>query len=329
MGDDPGARRMQAAAAIALASHALMLAMVAITRPTRLVTSSPSRDRDEVIIPIDVIEETSPPPAPAVTSVRSSAIRARPAARARATTVPRVASSEDGPIPPRLDAASEAAIEGTPGGDGANASGEGKGSAAGSGDANGTGSATAARDSLPPPLAPRAMPVPRGVFDDKSAQDSKRAISASSAVTASVIGAAETKAPQHGRGTIRIEISAGGEVTSVTSTSPSWDAVARAIAKSLAGRKLRVPAGKGVVVTFAVEADATKASNYLKGDPRVLVPCGTVDRDSVGRLDVPQPNVTCVYPGVGPRLRADVSIKLLGERNNSCTPLDGGCATIP
>jgi hypothetical protein len=150
------------------------------------------------------------------------------------------------------------------------------------------------------------------VFGAASPEAQKSVVSVASAVTGSVFAAAEKGAPQKGTGTLSIEVDADGRVTGVTASSPTWARVASEIQVSLAGRKLRVPSGaKGVRVTYAVDADTSRTSNFLKGDPRVLVPCGTKGTDDVGRVDH-QANMTCYSPGV--RLRFDVSIRLLGER---------------
>lgn len=308
--EDRGARRLNVAALIALASHALVLTIVALTRPAPKPASAVPSDEEIVAIDAVVDEPARKEEARGDTEGSSVGVReeaARPeAARARRRRGPVVAKAVGGER------------EGEEGGGEGDAEGAGEGKASGSGDGAGAEAkqdapAAATRsDTLPAPLVPRVNPAPSAVFDVQPVEQGRAAaVSLGSAIQASVTGGAEAKAPQHGHGEIRVEVGADGAVLGVTATSPSWGDAARAIAQRLVGRKLRVPEGaKSVTVTYKVDADATNPKNYLQGDPRVLVPCGTIDKDTAGRMDW-QPNVMCAAPGV--RLRFDVSIKLIGE----------------
>ena len=111
------------------------------------------------------------------------------------------------------------------------------------------------------PLSPRPRELPGQALADPLAERARRAgLTAGAQVMSTVEAAAYSKTPRNGRGTIRIVIDDDGSVSAVSSTSPSWEPVAREIASSLQGRKLRVPARAHglVVVTFAVHALTTR-----------------------------------------------------------------------
>jgi hypothetical protein len=106
------------------------------------------------------------------------------------------------------------------------------------------------------PLVPRPREAPReALVQPLAALEKAAGTTAGAHVMAAVQTAGYAKMPRSGRGTIKIIIEEDGHVSRVTSTSPSWENVARSIHTSVQGRRFPVPKGaRGVTITIAVRA---------------------------------------------------------------------------
>ncbi|APR77615.1 Hypothetical protein A7982_02962 [Minicystis rosea] len=292
--------------AVAVALHLLVLGSLRLARPP--LPSTPSAMRAETTIDL-AIDPPSDPPASIEAPRASVSTEASPATVARATSPrsvarkPSAAPQVDGPGQGAVPSAAGPVAAAEVGGDHA---------APSAGDVSASPAAKGAKgDALPPPLVPRAVHAPRGVFDALTApHEASPASGAAPQLIGLARSVADASAPQRGHGTVRIDIDEGGNVTRVSATSPSWEAYARALQAKLAGRRLRVaPGAHGAVVKLAVDADVTAVPRMLTGEAKAM-PCRPMDRDQAGRSDA-IPNVGCndltaLLPI--PRHRVNVSI---------------------
>jgi hypothetical protein len=168
---------------------------------------------------------------------------------------------------------------------------------------------------IPPPLVPRATPVPSGVLGPQvDARGNTSAASGSALIISTVRDIANQDVPRNGYGTIRIEVDSAGTVTRVTTTVPSWDKALRSIQASLTGRRVRVPSSaRGLVITLAVDAETTSVPRVLTGETKAA-PCSKIEKDQAGRLGgLPDPGCVDVM-ALLPILRRRISVKLLSEQ---------------
>lgn len=316
MKGERAAARIAITTVVAAASHALALIGVFFTRPSHLSGSLADPADALALVPVTLespVEPTtpradaplaSPHPAPVEPDGRVKALdKRREGSRAPSLTREPASStvSENGLAAGPTEGGSEPGLSAA--------------SSSPSPPSPSPPSASVTPDLLPPPLAPRAMRAPSAVFGDQI--DPLRAAPSSSAgaqLLGSIRALANQGAPQNGRGVIRIEVDATGAVTGVTSSSPSWEKVARSLAASLVNRRVRVPSGKrGLVITYAVDADVTTVPPAITGEVKAT-PCKLEQTNDVGRYGrLPDPGCIDVL-ALLPIPRHRVTVKLLGEQ---------------
>jgi hypothetical protein len=295
---------MASTTVIAVASHALALLGLALTRPPQPLDPVSVHAPDLVPVTLEATHEPGPVRANASPEPSPTA-RVEPHVRARAPHRERARSRDPQPI-------EEPAAPAGAGGELAAASTQDLGSDPISSPAP---PASAPADALPPPLVPRPIRAPAAVFGARiDARDGVSPSSGGAQILGAVRAVADKGAPRNGHGTIRVEVDATGAVTRVTSSSPSWGKVARSIQAALAGRRIRVPSGgRGLAITVAVDADVTNVPPLITGEAKAA-PCSRVETDQVGRLGrLPDPG--CVdWLALLPLTRHRVSVKLVGEQ---------------
>lgn len=98
-------------------------------------------------------------------------------------------------------------------------------------------------------------------------RDAELGLGASGRIVATVHRIALDQAPRDGRGIVRVFIDENGEVSRVTSTSPSWEGAAMAIGRELSGRQFALPTGaRNMTLSFDVIARTTQVPAILTGE---------------------------------------------------------------
>jgi len=295
----PG-QRMRVTATTAVVLHALALAFAATEK-----APPPSADPAAVELdPIEIVEAPTPlralPVEPAVAPVATTGAPS-PVARPRVAAHARAPGASSGGAAAAEASSSE---EAAPGGTGLTLSPE-------------TSAASApAPDALPPPLLPRAVSAPWSVLEGPlAARSAGLGLSTSSQVTATVQRVAQSEAaPANGHGMVRITVEEDGTVSGVTTTSPSWAALARALRAALAGRRFRAPGRHGAVLSYAVDAVLTRAPALLTGEKRATASPDGVGSQQGGMSVDKAPQMAVIdYQALLPVLRHVVKVELLRE----------------
>jgi hypothetical protein len=303
----PGAGRFGATTLIAAGLHALAFALMTTSKAPPLVLAPAPRASEPIAIEMDAppaartpeVPRKEEPPEPAAPAPRSPQSRRAAVAPAPLSPSPVETGGDDG--------AGEIAGSGaTPGGSTVTAAPPAAG-----GSASG-----AAVVEPPPPLVPRAIHARRDVLEAPlAAGNTSAGLTASAQIMGTVQRLSSSdEAPRNGHGTVRIVVDEDGNVSGVTTTSPSWSAVARAIRAALAGRRFRVPPGRhGVVISIAVDARMTSTPAVLTGETRAEpmaeneVPRGSSASTAAPRMAVINPLALL------PVLRHVVKVQLLSE----------------
>lgn len=143
-------------------------------------------------------------------------------------------------------------------------------------------------------------------------RDAELGLGASGQILATADGVALERAPRNARGIVRIVVDGNGRISDVISTSPSWEAAARAMGKTLEGRRFDVPMGsRGLVVDIAVEARSTQVPAVITGEASQQPVAWAEPLRGVSPSDAPSPVVVVPIESLLPVPRHVVSIALL------------------